>query len=98
MIPNIEGRLTPIGTLTSEICENGHVTVRFRPREGVSLRHSAFKDGDAYAMDFWQGKRPPKLHEEVSIEGTTIEVVGVAQDPDGTVWVTGDNGARYKWE
>ena len=100
--PDVRGRLTPLGNVVVSIDrETEHVNVKLRKRDGMTVRHSISESADEFEIEFWKGRKVPRLHDEVTvgdIAKTTIEVVGVAQDPNGTIWLTGDTGQRYKWE
>lgn len=97
-IPEINGVSTPLGNLVTEVSrDTGHVTVTMKPRDGVSLRHSVVSTDGAVSLDMWDGPKPPKVGQEVHINGTSVSVDRVADDPDG-VWVWGDDGKKYKWD
>ncbi len=101
-MPDIAGKLTPLGNVSVSVDrESETVTLRMKPRSGLSLRHELTTDGDVVSIEFHQRKPLPKLHDEITVgdvNKTTIEVTGVTLDPDGSVWVTGDNGEKYRWE
>lgn len=100
--PDVRGRFTPLGNVVVGIDrDTERVTVSLRKRDGMSIRHVISESDDEFTVKFWKGRKVPRLHDEVmvgDIDKTTIEVVGVAQDPNGTIWLTGDNGMRYRWE
>lgn len=98
MVPNIQGTLTQLGTVTVEEREDGHVEVRFRQREGTSVMTRFSESDGLVTVEVWEGRRPPKLGDEVMLDGASVEVRSVTKDDDGTVWVLGDNGKRFKWE
>ena len=103
-IPEISGKLTPLGNVTTEVNRlTNHVTVTLRPREGVSIRHSVTEADGRVSLELWEGRRVPKPGEEVSVadgpERTTVEVTMVEKDVvGGGYWVYGDNGRKYRWE
>lgn len=98
--PDVTGKLTPLGNCVTEVDrENERVRVTLKPASGVTLRHSVDVDSDNnVVVEFWRGKRVPRLNEEITHNGKSVEVVGVQLDPDGSVWVTGDNGERFRYE
>ena len=104
MIPEISGKLTPLGNVTTEVNrETNHVTVTLRPRDGVSIRHSVVEADGCVSLELWEGGRVPKPGEEVVVgdgpEKTTIEVTKAEKDlVNGWYWVYGDNGKKYRWE
>lgn len=98
-IPDISGRLTPFGNVVIESHrDTGHVSVRLRPRDGVNLRHNLIEKDGEICLDMWSGKKTPALHDEVTIDGKSVEVVGVTREPDGSIWITADSGERMRWE
>ena len=84
-----EGRMTPLGTLVTEVSD-GHVTVTLRASDGVTLMSDVASDGRTVTLEVWAGERIPRPGDELTVNGSTVEVVKV-EVGDG-VRVLGDNG------
>ena len=99
-VPDVTGKLTPIGNCVISLDrERERVVVTMKPREGINLRHTLDIDKDGIvSIEFWDGGRVPRLHEEITHNGKSVEVMAVQMDQSGNVWVTGDNGERFKYE
>lgn len=99
-VPDVTGKLTPIGNCVVALDrERERVVVTMKPREGVNLRYLISKtDDNSVVVEFWSGKKVPRLHDEITHNGKSVEVNVVQMDPDGSIWVTGDNGERFKYE
>lgn len=98
--PDVTGKLTPLGNCVTEYDrETERLRFTMRPASGVTVRHRLDVDGGGnIIVEFWKGKRVPRLNEEITHNGKSVEVVGVQLDPDGSIWVTGDNGERFRYE
>ena len=93
----IEGKLTPLGNIIIETdSDEKRVTVSLEPRDGMVVRHRVTSDS-GISLEMWEGTKVPNLHDELTIDGVTIEVVSVSVDNDDNVWVMGDNGQKYRW-
>lgn len=89
-----KGIMTPLGNVVTDVDrDNNVVRVGIRPRDGVSVIKTVTEDG----IEFRMGRRLPKRGDEVSVNGTTVEVEDSYTDPDGTSWVVG-GGNKHRWE
>ena len=86
--------ITSLGVVEIEDGE----TLTIRLRSSLGLRYGIKRTEDGVELSVQAGRRPPSIGDEVKIGDTVIEVAGVSMDPDGTVWVTGDNGVQSRWE
>jgi len=97
-MPSIEGRLTRLGTLVIEQ-EDDRVTLTMRPHNPERLRHGVRSDDGELVLEMWEGQKPPRVGDEVTVDATSFEVTKVEKDPGGgAIWVYGDNGRKVRWE
>lgn len=96
-IPSVEGRLTRLGNLVIEQ-EEDRVVLTMRPHNPERLRHGVRSEDGELVLEMWEGPKPPKLGQEVTVDGSSVEVTKVERDPDGAIWVYGDNGRKVRWE
>lgn len=92
------GRLTPLGTVVTDVTADGHVTATVNASEGVTLRHRVTSDGTSVTLDAWAARRPPRVGDEHVTSAGAHEVVGIDVDADGRTWLRLDNGGKVEWE
>ena len=97
-VPNVHGHLTGLGHLVVEQTEDGHVKATLRSRNPELVRYGVTVTDGEVTLDMWEGPRPPKPGQEVTVDGASVEVTKVETDPDGAIWVYGDNGRKVRWE
>lgn len=96
-IPNIVGRMTPLGNVNVTIDrDSDRVVVSMRPSTGVALSHFVSERDGVVSIEFTR-KDEPSPGQEVTINGKTIEVVRVEHDDNGAVWLYPDNGEKVRW-
>lgn len=96
-IPSVEGHLTSLGNLVVEQTEDMHVKVTMKATNPSRMRTSLSDSGSRVVLDMWEGPRPPKVGDEVNVDGSSFAITKV-EAYGGDIWVYGDNGRKVRWE
>lgn len=72
------------------------VVVTFHGNNPEKVR-TYFSQNGVPRLVIWEGKRPPRIGDEVTQNGRTFEVTGVRKAEGGVVMLLPDNGVWETW-